>query len=461
MSRRRRAVATVVAVVVVAAVAHLDLRADVGRSRGALAELEHRLAAAERDAAGEQRAADRAARQARATEADLTAAGGRAVTLADRAVAVLADGESLTGALGDDLSAVAGDLRAASSASRVAADRAAALDRCLDGVLEAIRRRGAGDPQGAVMALAAVTADCAVADDAVAGPGSRPPVLPYDFADPDVVEVGGRFYGYATNGGGGNVQLIRSADLVHWEWLGDALPSLPPWATPGRTWAPAVLPRPGYTVLYYAAWERASGRQCIGAAIAARPEGPFVDGSTRPFLCQRERGGSIDPSAFVDGNGRAHLLWKSEDETVGGRATLWSAPLAATGLALAGGPHALLSAERPWEHRTVEGPAMVGSAGGYHLVYSGSSWGGPDYGVGHARCAGPLGPCRRSADGPFLRSFGDAVGAGGAEVLRGAPGQLWLVFHAWTAPHVGFPNRRTLRMAVLDLAGGVPRVSLS
>ena len=102
---------------------------------------------------------------------------------------------------------------------------------------------------------------------------------------------------------------------------------------------------------------------------------------------------------------------------------------------------------------------MVRGEGGHHLIYSGSRWSGPDYGVGHARCAGPLGPCRRSAGGPFLRSFGDAVGAGGAEVLRDAGGRSWLVFHAWTDPHVGFPNRRTLRMAALDLIGGVPRLS--
>jgi beta-xylosidase len=212
-------------------------------------------------------------------------------------------------------------------------------------------------------------------------------------------------------------------------------------------------------VLYATVRDRASGHQCLAAAVAARPEGPFVDGSSRPFLCQHDRGGSIDPSAFVDADGRVFLLWKGEDETVGGRATLWSAPLAPSGLALAGAPRPLLTAERPWERRTIEGPAMARSAGAYHLVYSGSSWGGADYGVGHARCAGPLGPCRRTADGPFLRSFGDAVGAGGAEVLLDAEDRSWLVFHAWTAPHVGFPNRRTLRLAALDLSAGVPRLS--
>ena len=225
----------------------------------------------------------------------------------------------MTGALGDDLAAVSDDLRATSTASRTAAERAAALDRCLDGVLDAIRRRGAGDPQGAVVALAAVAGDCAAADDTGAGPGARPPVLPYDFADPDVVEVGGRFYGYATNGGGGNVQLIRSVDLVHWEWLGDALPSLPPWASAGRTWAPAVLPRPGSVVLYYAARDRASGRQCIRGRVSARPEGPFVDRSAASVPVPA-RAGRLDRPERLRGRRRAGVPALEERGRDGGRA---------------------------------------------------------------------------------------------------------------------------------------------
>jgi len=220
-----------------------------------------------------------------------------------------------------------------------------------------------------------------------------------------------------------------------------------------------VLTRPGRHVLYYSVRHRASGRQCISRAVASRPEGPFLDGSSGPLVCQLDRGGSIDPSTFVDGDGRAYLLWKSEDETVGGRATLWAAPLSADGLSLAGRPSALLRAEQAWEHGTVEGPAMVRAGGAVHLLYSGSSWNRADYGVAHARCDGPLGPCRRSAGGPFLRTLGDAVGAGGAEVLRARGGRSWLVFHAWTAPHVGFPNRRTLRMAALSFPGSVPSLS--
>jgi hypothetical protein len=301
MTGRIRVAATLAAVALLATVAHADLRYDAGRSRRALRAVERDLAVARRAAGDEHAAATRAGERARDREAELAAAGDRAVALAEQVVASLADGEDLTGALGDDLTAVADDLRSTTEASRRAADRAAA-------------------------------------DDAVAGAGVQPPVLPYDFADPDVVAVGGSYYGYATNGGGGNVQLIRSSDMAHWEWLGDAMPALPSWAPPHRTWAPSVLPRQGDDVLYVTVGDGASGRQCIAAAVAARPEGPFVDGSTRPFMCQRERGGSIDPSTFVDDDGRTYLLWKSEDETVGGRATLWSAPLAPSGLAFAGGP---------------------------------------------------------------------------------------------------------------------------
>jgi hypothetical protein len=457
--RRRRVGGALLAVAVVATVAHIDLRSDLGHFRAELARVEQRLGVAAGEAAEEQEAADRAGRRASRAEADLTAAGERAVALADQVVGLLADGESKSSSTSDALARVSADLRAATAASRTAAEQASALDRCLDGVLEAIGRRGRGDARGAVAALAAVASDCAVADEAVAGPGSRPPVLPYDFADPEVVEVGGTYYGYATNGGGGNVQLIRSADLARWEWLGDALPTLPGWAAPHRTWAPAVLPGRGRHVLYYSVRHRASGRQCISRAVASRPEGPFLDGSSGPLVCQLDRGGSIDPSTFVDGDGRAYLLWKSEDETVGGRATLWAAALSADGLSLVGRPSALLRAEQAWEHGTVEGPAMVRAGGAVHLLYSGSSWNRADYGVAHARCDGPLGPCRRSAGGPFLRTLGDAVGAGGAEVLRARGGRSWLVFHAWTAPHVGFPNRRTLRMAALSFPGSVPSLS--
>ncbi len=310
-----------------------------------------------------------------------------------------------------------------------------------------------------MLVLQSVSADCLAAQQLVSAGEPSPPVFPFNFGDPFVLSAADGYWAYATNGGGGNVQLVRSLDLRTWQWVGDALPTLPSWATPHRTWAPSVLRRGDRFVLYYTATERASGRQCISAATAGHPRGPFVDRSARPFLCQRQLGGSIDPSPFVAADGRSYLVWKSDGEAVGGRAHLWSQPLAPDGLSLTGRPSPLLGPDQAWERRTVEGPSMVQDGDDHYLLYSANSWNTRDYAVGFARCATPTGPCRKPTDGPILRAHGSIAGPGGQEVLRDRHGQLWLTFHAWTEPYIGYPNRRTLRFLRLGFGFGRPVVS--
>ena len=58
------------------------------------------------------------------------------------------------------------------------------------------------------------------------------PILDEDFPDPAVILApDGYYYAYATqtlrDGQWINIQVARSADLVHWEHLGDALPEKP------------------------------------------------------------------------------------------------------------------------------------------------------------------------------------------------------------------------------------------
>jgi len=62
------------------------------------------------------------------------------------------------------------------------------------------------------------------------------PVLDADFPDPAVILApDGHYYAYATQtlreGTWINIQVARSADLVHWDCLGDAMPQKPDWAT--------------------------------------------------------------------------------------------------------------------------------------------------------------------------------------------------------------------------------------
>ncbi len=332
------------------------------------------------------------------------------------------------------------------------------LQQCLGGVSQALNASAVDDRGATVAALGAVAEACRTAEEA-AGSTADPAFL-FDFADPFVLAADGRYYAYSTNGGGGNVQLITADQLGQWRWVGNALPALPPWATPNRTWAPSVLATPSGFVLYYTARHQESGRQCISRAVAALPEGPFVDDSAGPLVCQLDRNGSIDPSPFVDSGGQAYLLWKSEGLTAQEPARLWSQALGPDGLSLVGAPAELLAADRGWEQGVVEGPSMVREGSRWYLFYSAASWNSAGYSVGYAVCSSPVGPCEKaSTDGPLLSSQPPLEGPGGAEVFRDAGGTAYLAYHAWTEGQVGYPHRRRLHLLRLDLGTGAPVLS--
>lgn len=290
------------------------------------------------------------------------------------------------------------------------------------------------------------------------GPGPAAPSTtvryPQDFPDPFVFRAGAFWYAVSTQRGLTTVPVIRSADLVHWEDRGNALASLPSWSRFGATWAPSVLPVAGGFVLYYTTADASTGLQCLSQAFSPLPDGPYVDVSTEPFLCQTERGGSIDASPFRDEHGRPWLTWKSEGTLEGEPTRLWSQPLTDDGRSLAGGPTEVLRTAEAWEGPIIEAPSMVFEAGAYHLFYSGNRWETAAYGVGHARCATPAGPCARTAREPVLRPHASEAGPGGGEVFRDLDGSLKLAYHAWDPLQVGYPDGfRTLRLGAVVLAG--------
>lgn len=273
-------------------------------------------------------------------------------------------------------------------------------------------------------------------------------VHPDNFPDPYVVHAHGFYWAFATQSGLTKVPTMRSSDLVRWTWVGDALQQLPSWAEWGHNWAPSVLQRGTTFVLYYTTRHRDTGLQCISRAVAALPQGPYVDESAGPLICQTERGGSIDPSPFVDVDGRAWLLWKSEGTLHGEPTRIWVRPLSPDGLQLAGAPTQLLERALDWELPIVEGPSMTFAEGRYHLLYSGNRWQTAQYAVGHAVCASVTGPCRRTSAGPVLASRPGEAGPGGQELTTAPDGSLVLVHHAWEPSAVGYPSRGVRRLHV-------------
>jgi beta-xylosidase len=282
-----------------------------------------------------------------------------------------------------------------------------------------------------------------------------------DFPDPFVLRAGATYYAFSTESGLQQVPVLKSVDLKTWQPVGDALPRLPSWSSPGFVWGPAVLARGGTFLLFYATQVAANGRQCISEAISVLPQGPYADVSSGPLVCQLDRGGSIDPNPFVAADGSAWLIWKSEGTTAGEPTRIWSQPLNSDGRALAGQPTELLHTELPWEQPIIEGPAMwLAPDGHLILFYSANRWQTASYAIGWASCTSPAGPCQRGTSQPWLSTAGARAGPGGPSVFSDIAGRTYLAFHAWHAPFVGYPQgARRFYIVGLSVVAGAPVIA--
>ncbi|MEE6261632.1 glycoside hydrolase family 43 protein [Plantactinospora sonchi] len=285
------------------------------------------------------------------------------------------------------------------------------------------------------------------------------PVHQGDSPDPQAVLVDGTWYLVHTNSGGQNVPVLTSTDLVTWTPAGDALPTLPRWADPGRTWAPEIITsNPGHYRLYYTAADHNSGRECVGRAVADSPGGPYRDDSATPLVCTPEQGGAIDPSPYRDSDGSLWLLWKNDGNAIGADTWLWSQRLSADGLRLVGEPHRLLRQTSAWEGPLVEAPFLWRHDGRLFLFYSANAYDRNTYAEGYATCATPAGPCAKAPENPILRADDVAAGPGHAAMVEYA-GRTWLLYHAWRpgAEGTARPGRQ-LWLDEVTWEGGRPHV---
>jgi beta-xylosidase len=327
------------------------------------------------------------------------------------------------------------------------------LDTCLSGVSDASAGIDAANPAKVLTAVTAVSSTCLTLDGTAGGL-----VYPFNFPDPSVLRVGTEYYAFSTNAVVGNIQVIASSNLTVWTPVGDALPQLPTWAVPGNTWHPAVLQRGGTFVLYYAVEDGVSGQECVSVAVSSQPQGPYLDSSSAPLVCQTQDGGSLDPSPYIGADGRPYLVWKSQGAD-GQPPALWSQQLTPTGTALvAGPPSELLAPDQRWEGGIIEGPNMLVTGGHYLLFFGGNNWQTANYAIGIADCNGPLGPCTASVANPLLASDQSMQGPGGPSLSTDTQGNLWLGFHAWLPGEVGYPNGRPLFLRRVNLSGDVPSV---
>lgn len=283
----------------------------------------------------------------------------------------------------------------------------------------------------------------------------------WQFPDPSVIRVGSIYYAYGT--GGTYHQVMRSTDLVHWEWLGAALPRKPDWAVATddwHAWAPSVLPtqegcpgasEPGCFILYYVGLSNQYGTtttNCVGVATSPKPEGPFTDRGPLeredgkregdwPVGCGDTAGyGNIDPQPFVDAEGKTWLYvstdWRCTDAC---RLSpeISVIPLSTDRLHAAGERKPLLAGQKDsWEQApwapVIENPYVMKRGDTYHLLYSGGNW-QDRYAMGHATAPTPTGPFTRSSTEPWAGSTDSVLSMGGGMPISDGAGDEWLVYH--------------------------------
>ncbi|MER6158083.1 family 43 glycosylhydrolase [Streptomyces sp. NPDC001868] len=247
---------------------------------------------------------------------------------------------------------------------------------------------------------------------------TRSPVLPGLYADPDVKYMNGRYWIYPTTDGfpgwsGTRFKAFSSKDLVHWKDHGPILDLGPDvtWADK-NAWAPAIAERDGKYYFYFCA----EGN--IGVAVADSPAGPFKDALGEPLVAKGQYSGqAIDPSVFVDDDGRAYLYW--------GNMHGYVVPLNDDMLSF---DATQVKDITPDNYR--EGSFVIKRKGTYYFMWSEDDTGSENYHVAYATGPSPLGPWTKR--GTILSKRPEyGIKATGHHSVVNAPGtdDWYMVYH--------------------------------
>lgn len=285
------------------------------------------------------------------------------------------------------------------------------------------------------------------------------PVFEPVLADPSVIRADdGYFYAYGTEDDWGDhwrrlVPIVRSDDLVNWEFIGEAFDRRPTWKAQGGIWAPHIAHHASRYVLYYSVSTWGDPNPGIGVAVSDTPEGPFED-KGKLFLSD-EIGvpNSIDPMMIVD-DGTPYLFWGSWHGIHGVR-------LSDDGLSVAGEKFRIAGTafEAAWIHKTDEYYYFMGSLGS---CCEGEQ---STYRVAVGRSESLRGPYLDRDGRDLLHSEGtlilaghtrghDAdpgfVGPGHHAMITDDAGDDWMLYHAMERGNARLPNGVNRRVLMLD-----------
>jgi len=136
------------------------------------------------------------------------------------------------------------------------------------------------------------------------------PLFEPDLADPIIIKASdGYFYAYGTEnewtvGIKRLVPIVKSKNLVKWEYVADAFPTKPTWKTEGGIWAPDVVFVNGTYYMYYSFSKWGDSNPGVGLATSVYPYGPFTDQGKIFDTSTIGIGNCIDPFYIEVGSGR-------------------------------------------------------------------------------------------------------------------------------------------------------------
>jgi len=274
-----------------------------------------------------------------------------------------------------------------------------------------------------------------------------------DHGDPFVLRHLDEYFLYhTTDDGDSPISVLRSSNLVDWDFLGFALEGGGEghWAQTDL-WAPEVMYLDGVFYMYVAGTvlgedgEGIEARRRQGLARSASPVGPFVldDAPLVPDVW------SIDGHPFQDEDGSLWLFYNVRTEATRYEGKPGSGTVVDRLLApdrLEGRPTPVAFPSAPWEGTFAgdaywnEGSWVLKRRGFYHQLFSAGFYRDSSYGIGLASARRPRGPWRKDPANPIFRSGRRITGPGHHCVILAPDGVTpYAVYHGYLD---GEPGRK-------------------
>lgn len=262
-------------------------------------------------------------------------------------------------------------------------------------------------------------------------PHSANPIIPGYYADPSIVQDGGKNYIYATLDpwGGDTLGCWESTDFKNWTYRVLNWPTKKACTSPtsqaAKVWAPSVIrATDGKFYMYVSVGSE------VWAGVADHPLGPWRNAlGDRPLIPSDYKPGfhMIDAEAFLDDDGQAYLYWGSGHGWKNGRC--WAVKLKSDMVTLDGEVHDVTPA------RYFEAPIMVKRHGRYFLMNSTGKTVETTYAVEYAVGDNPFGPFTDGPNTPVLSTDkASNIVSPGHHTVFTREGRDYILYHRHSIP---------------------------